>query len=164
MSQLELTQTPVAKTGMLIRRSVSDVFAAFIDPAITTQFWFTKSSGRLEAGRQVKWEWEMYGTSTQVSVKTVEPNRRIVIEWDGYSGRTTVEWKFASLENGTTFVSITESGWTGDGDTLVKYACNSTQGFTWTLAGLKALLEHEIRLNLVADRFPKGPREPYPDQ
>jgi hypothetical protein len=24
------------------------------------------------------------------------------------------------------------------------------------LAGLKALLEHNVRLNLVADRFPKG--------
>jgi hypothetical protein len=34
---------------------------------------------------------------------------------------------------------------------------------TWTLAGLKALLEHGIRLNLVADRFPKAPQEPYPD-
>jgi hypothetical protein len=41
---------------------------------------------------------------------------------------------------------------------------SSTEGFTWTLAGLKALLEHNIRLNLVADRFPNGPHDPYPDQ
>jgi hypothetical protein len=27
------------------------------------------------------------------------------------------------------------------------------------LAGLKALLEHNVRLNLVADRFPKGLEE-----
>jgi hypothetical protein len=32
----------------------------------------------------------------------------------------------------------------------------STQGFSLVLAGLKALLEHNVRLNLVADRFPKG--------
>jgi len=32
----------------------------------------------------------------------------------------------------------------------------STGGFTIVLAGLKALLEHNIQLNLVADRFPKG--------
>jgi uncharacterized protein YndB with AHSA1/START domain len=164
MSQLQLRRMPVAKTGMLIRKSVSDVFAAFVDPATTTQFWFTRSSGRLEAGKQIKWEWEMYDVSTQVAVKVIEPNKRIVIEWDGYSGRTTVEWKFASQKEGATFVSITESGWTGDADELVKYACNATQGFTWTLAGLKALLEHGVRLNLVADRFPKGPHEPYPDQ
>jgi hypothetical protein len=61
-------------------------------------------------------------------------------------------------------VSITESGWTGTGDELVEYATTATQGFTWTLAGLKALLEHNVRLNLVADRFPRGPGEPYPDE
>jgi uncharacterized protein YndB with AHSA1/START domain len=149
---------------MLIRRPVADVFAAFVDPEVTTKFWFTRSSGRLEAGRQVKWEWEMYGVSTQVMPKVIEPNKRIVIEWDGYSGRTTVEWKFAPQTDGTTFVSIAESGWTGDADELVKYVSNSTQGFTWTLAGLKALLEHNVRLNLVADRFPKGPEKPYPDE
>lgn len=164
MTKLQLTQAPVAKTGMLIREAVGKVFNAFIDPAVTTRFWFTKSSGPLETGKQVKWEWEMYGASTQVDVKVIEPRKRIVIEWDGYSGRTTVEWKFATLEKDTTFVSITESGWTGSGDELAEYACNSTQGFTWTLAGLKALLEHDIQLNLVADRFPKGPQQPYPDQ
>ena len=149
---------------MLIRRPVADVFAVFLDPETTTKFWFTKSSGRLELGKQVKWEWEMYGASTQVTVKAIEPNKRILIEWDGYGSRTTVEWKFASHENGTTFVSITESGWTGDADEFVSYVSNSTQGFTWTLAGLKALLEHNVRLNLVADRFPNGPEELYPDE
>jgi uncharacterized protein YndB with AHSA1/START domain len=104
----------------------------------------------------------MYGAATRVTAKVIEPNKRIVIEWDGYSGRTMVEWKFAPQAGGT-FVSIAESGWTGDADELVKYVANSTQGFTWTLAGLKALLEHDIRLNVVADRFPKGPAEPYPD-
>lgn len=105
----------------------------------------------------------MYGVSTQVIARQIEPNRRIVIEWDGYSGRTTVEWKFAAQKDGT-FVSITESGWTGTGDELVAYANDSSQGFTWTLAGLKALLEHNVQLNLVADRFPRGPADPYPDE
>jgi uncharacterized protein YndB with AHSA1/START domain len=164
MSNLSSTNEPVAKTGMLIRRPVAEVFAAFVEPEITTKFWFTKSSGRLEPGKQVKWEWQMYGASTAVLVKALEPNKRILVEWDGYTGRTNVEWKFAGLTAETTFVSITEWGWTGDRDELVEYVSNSTQGFTWTLAGLKALLEHNVRLNLVADRFPKGPEEPYPDE
>lgn len=164
MNDIQFKQPPVAKTGMLIRRPVAEVFAAFIDPEVTTRFWFTRSSGRLEAGKQVRWEWEMYGASTEVTVNVIEPDKRIVIEWDGYSGRTTVEWKFASRKDGTTFVSITESGWTGDADELIRYVRDSTEGFTWTLAGLKALLEYDIRLNLVADRFPNGPKDPYPDQ
>jgi uncharacterized protein YndB with AHSA1/START domain len=164
MSNLTLEHAPVAKTAMLIRKPVAVVFAAFVDPGVTTRFWFTKSSGRLEAGKQVEWKWEMYGASTQVTVKILEPNKRIVIEWDGYSGRTTVEWKFAAHADDATFVGITESGWTGSGDELVRYVTDSTEGFTWTLAGLKALLEHDVRLNAVADRFPNGPGEPFPDE
>jgi uncharacterized protein YndB with AHSA1/START domain len=146
---------------MFIRRPAAEVFAAFVDPAVTTRFWFTKSSGRLEAGKRVRWEWEMYGASTEVAVQVLEPDRRIVIEWDGYSGRTRVEWRFAPLPGGT-FVSVRESGWTGDADSLLQYVSESTHGFTWTLAGLKAWLEHGVRLNLVADRFPEGPATPYP--
>jgi uncharacterized protein YndB with AHSA1/START domain len=152
--KLEITRAPVATTEMLIRRPVEEVFEAFIDPDVTTNFWFSKSTGRLEVGHEVRWDWEMYGASTLVLVKTIEPNKRIVIEWDGYSGRTTVEWKFSARDNATTYVVVTESGWTGNGDELVKYVVESTQGFTWTLAGLKASLEHGIKLNLVADKNP----------
>ena len=147
---------PITKTGMLIRKPAAEVFEAFVDPSVTTRFWFTKSSGRLETGKQVQWEWEMYGISIPVTAKVVEPNRRLVVEWPGYSGLTTVEWTFAAQQDGTTFVEITETGFTGDGDQLVKQVTDSTQGFSLVLAGLKALLEHGVRLNLVADRYPKG--------
>jgi uncharacterized protein YndB with AHSA1/START domain len=156
MENLHLTQIPVASTGMLIRRPVADVFEALVNPAITTKFWFTKSSGRLEPGKQVQWDWEMYDVSVQVTAKVIEPNQRIVIAWPGYSGPTTVEWVFAPHADGTTFVSVAESGFSGTGDELVKYVADSTQGFSLMLAGLKALLEHNVRLNLTADRYPKG--------
>ncbi len=156
MDRPQLTQTPITKTAMLIRRPVAEVFDAFVNPAITTKFWFTKSSGPLETGKQVQWDWEMYGVGAPVTAKVIEPNRRIVIEWPGYSGLTTVEWTFAAQQDGTTFVTITESGFTGTGDELVQQVTDSTGGFTLVLAGLKALLEHNIQLNLVGDRFPAG--------
>ncbi len=159
MNSLQLKQVPATKTGMLIRRPVAEVFEAFINPEITTKFWFTRSSGRLETGKQVQWDWEMYGISIPVTAKVIEPNKRIVIEWPGYSGLTTVEWIFESQEDGTTFVRISETGFSGDGDELVKQVTDSTQGFSLVLAGLKALLEHNVKLNLVADRFPKGIEE-----
>ena len=159
MDNLRLTQVPTVKTGMLIRRPIADVFEAFVNPEITTKFWFTKSSGRLEVGKQVQWSWEMYGISILVTAKAIEPNRRIVIEWPGHGSPTIVECTFAAQEDGTTFVRITNEGFTGDGDALVKQATDSTQGFSLVLAGLKALLEHDVRLNLVADRYPKGIEE-----
>jgi uncharacterized protein YndB with AHSA1/START domain len=153
---LVLTRAPITDTGMLIRKPVADVFEAIVNPEITTQFWFTRSSGRLVAGQPIRWEWEMYDVSIEVTAKAIEPNRRIAIEWPGYSGRTTVEWTFQPLRDGTTFVRVTESGFTGTGDQLVKYVAESTQGFSLMLAGLKALLEHGVKLNLVGDRYPKG--------
>ncbi len=150
----QLTQAPVAKAEMLIRRPIAEVFEAFVDPAITSRFWFTKSSGRLEPGKQVRWEWEMFGSSVEVSVKAIEQNKRILIEWSGYGAPTTVEWVFTPRPDSTTFVSITNSGFSGDGDEVVEQAIGSTGGFTLVLAGLKALLEHDINLNLVSDRFP----------
>jgi len=159
MSNFQLKQVPISKTGMLIRRPVAEVFEALVNPDITTKFWFTKSSGRLEAGKQAQWKWDMYDISIPVTAKAIEPNKRIVIEWPGYSGLSTVEWIFVPQEDGATFVSITEAGFTGDGDELVKQVTDSTQGFTLVLAGLKALLEHNIQLNLVADRYPKGIEE-----
>jgi uncharacterized protein YndB with AHSA1/START domain len=139
---------------MLIRRPVADVFAAFVDPAITTRFWFTKGSGPLEPGARVRWEWEMYGAAVEVDVKAVEPNERILIEWEGNPTPTTVEWRFAPRPDGATFVEIENAGFGGDGDAAVAQALDATEGFTLVLAGLKALLEHGLSLNLVADRFP----------
>ena len=51
MANLQLTQAPVAKAEMLIRKPVAEVFEAFVDPEITRRFWFTKSTGRLETGK-----------------------------------------------------------------------------------------------------------------
>ncbi len=158
-TSLQLTQAPIAKAEMLIRKPIADVFEAFINPEITTKFWFTKSSGTLETGRQITWTWEMYDVSTQVNVKEVEKNKRIVVEWSGYDAPNTVEWRFSPYEDGATYVSITNSGFKGDGDKVVNDALDSKGGFTWVLAGLKALLEHGIELNLIADAFPKRLRE-----
>ena len=37
---------------MLIRKPVSQVFEAFIDPALTSNFWFTKGSDKLEVNKK----------------------------------------------------------------------------------------------------------------
>lgn len=153
METLQLTQMPEAKTAMLIRRPVAEVFEAFINPAFTSKFWFTRGSGRLEQGKEVQWDWEMYHFSTLVRVKAIEEKKRILIEWSGY-GTTMVEWIFTAPSENTTFVSITNTGFSGNGDELVNQAISSTEGFTFVLSGLKAFLEHNISLNLVADRQP----------
>lgn len=148
---LSLNHIPAVQADMLIRRPVEEVFAAFIDPAITTQFWFTKSTGKLEAGKRIRWEWEMYGVSDDIYVKEIEQNKLIRIE---SSDNTTVEWRFTARADNETFVTITNSGFAGTGDEIINQVVDSTGGYTMVLCGLKAYLEHNINLNLVADRAP----------
>jgi uncharacterized protein YndB with AHSA1/START domain len=132
------------------------VFQAIIDPAITTRFWFTGSTGKLEPGATVEGDWEMYGVSTRVFVREVEEDRRIVIDWGDGDESTTVEFRFTPHENEGTYMEVTESGLGGDGDQIVSHVAGSTSGFCQVLCALKALLEHDIVLTVVADRFPKG--------
>jgi uncharacterized protein YndB with AHSA1/START domain len=157
MENLQLNRVPVAKAQMLIRRPAAEVFEAFADPAVTSQFWFTKGSGKLEVGKKVRWDWEMYGVSSQVDVKAIEPNRRILVEWSSPDSKpTTVEWRFDPRPGDTTFVTITNTGFSGNGDQIVDQAIDSMGGFSLVLAGLKALLEHNVALNLVADPAPEA--------
>lgn len=151
-----LINEPLAKTEMLIRRPIAEVFQAFVDPEITTKFWFTSSSGPMETGKFLKWTWDMYGVSTNVHVIEVEENQRILIEWEDSNGYTPVEWIFIPHSEDSTFVSITNTGFFGSPDDIVKQALDSMGGFTIVLCGLKAYLEHNIELNLVADKAPQA--------
>lgn len=148
---------PIVRAQMLIRRPVAEVFEAFADPAITTKFWFTKSSGRLVEGETVRWEWEMYGASGDVSVKALEQDKRILIEWN--DPPCPVEWLFTARADETTLVSISNWGFKGNDDEVVAQALDSMGGFTSVLAGLKAYLEHNIALNLVADHYPDAHKQ-----
>ena len=141
---------PVVKAEMLIRKPPADVFNAFVDPAITTKFWFTKSSGKLEAGKRARWEWEMYGVGDDVDVQAIEPNKRISFEWS-FPKSNLVEMTFAPHAKGT-MLSITNSGLRGDD--VIAEALDLTQGWNLVLAAAKAWLEHCIDLNLVADKAP----------
>jgi uncharacterized protein YndB with AHSA1/START domain len=152
---MEIQSEPKVVTAMLIRRPIEEVFEAFVDPEITSKFWFTKGSARLAAGEKVRWDWEMYGKSGDVSVDACEPGRRICVQM-GPTGQpsTTAEWTFDRRGEDQTFVTITNSGFEGAGDDVVGQALGSTQGFTLVLAGAKAYLEHGLQLNLVEDRYP----------
>ncbi|KAB8125963.1 polyketide cyclase [Gracilibacillus oryzae] len=148
---LTLNQKPEIKSEMLIRRPINEVFEAFVDPEVTTQFWFTKSSGRLEQGKQIRWEWEMYGVADDIYVEKVEPNKAIRIQ---SADKTITEWNFTARSENDTFVSITQSGFPGNGDEMVNYAIGSMGGYTMVLCALKALLEHNVKLNVIADTAP----------
>jgi uncharacterized protein YndB with AHSA1/START domain len=154
---------PNVEVSTLIRRPPADVFAAFVDPATTTRFWFTKSSGPLAPGATVRWEWEMYGVADTVVVKEFDAPERFVVVTGGGDGLT-VEFRFTPREEGTV-VTVTESGFNGApsdpgfsgvADDVIGYVAGSTGGYTTALCAAKALLEHGIELGAVRDKFPEN--------
>jgi uncharacterized protein YndB with AHSA1/START domain len=146
---------------MLIRRPVAEVFEAFVDPAITARFWFSRGSGRLEPGARVHWEWEMYGFATDICVKAVEQNRRILIDWNP---PTEVEWRFEDRGSDRTWVEVENRGFAGSPDQQVEKALDSTGGFALVLAGAKIWLEHGIEPGFVRDRHPDAWVEGWKDR
>ena len=144
-----------AKAQMGIHKPAAEVFEAFVDPAITRNFWFTGGTGRLKVNQPVEWEWEMYQLKVPAVAKIVEPPEKLVFEWG--SPAKTVEILFHALEPAFTWVDITERGPVGeDGVPAAEAIIDSTGGFTTVLDGMKAYLEHGLHLNLIKDKYPKA--------
>ncbi|EID73865.1 SRPBCC family protein [Imtechella halotolerans] len=149
---MDKIENPIVECQMMIRKPISEVFQAFVDPTITTKFWFTKSSGILEKEKSVTWEWEMYGVSDTIKIIELVPNHLISIEWD--NPKTIVDFEFSELSKETTYVVIKNYGFSQTGNELIEVIKNNTGGFTTVLDGLKAYLEFGIELNLISDKFP----------
>lgn len=147
-----MSPTVYVEAQMLIRKPIEDVFEAFINPEVTTNFWFTKSSGKLEENKTITWEWEMYGVKSEVKVHQIIPNQLIKTEWGDPS--TNVDYEFKTMEKGT-LVVIKSYRFSQTGEDLLRQINDNTGGFTTVLDGCKAYLEHGIKLNLIEDKFPK---------
>jgi uncharacterized protein YndB with AHSA1/START domain len=148
-----MNNKPTADAQMLIRKPVSEVFQAFVDPTITTKFWFTKSTGRLVEGATVVWEWEMYNVRDEVRVDKLVRDQVIKITWG--DPKSKVDFDFQKAGPDKTFVKITCYDFTQTDGELIDIIKDYTGGFTVVLDGLKAYLEHDVILNLIEDKFPK---------
>lgn len=145
-----------AKAQTMIRAQAAKVFEAFVDPAATTKFWFSRSSGPLAAGETVHWDWEMYGAGDDVHVRDLEPDRSIVFDWGGEGTLSRVVMTFTSLDDGSTFVEAVNSGFHGDAESVVAQALDSNGGFTTVLCAAKVWLEHGINARLIEDKYPQA--------
>ncbi len=149
-------ETPVAVAGMLIRKPIDEVYEAFIDPAITSRFWYSRGSARLDSGKPIQWMWDQHGVTVDGEARELVPNQRIRVDWSaGGEPATTIAWTFRELPEGT-FVEVENHGFVGDDDDVIAQALDSVGGFTLLMAGAKAWLERGIELNLVNDRYPAG--------
>lgn len=135
-----------------INKPVAEVFNAVVDSELITRYFTNAVSGGLAAGDEVQWTWDEYGTNT-VFVKTVTANKLIELTLDSRNWAKTsddayevlVTMEFEALDDNTTMVSISESGWRRD-DEGYKGSHDNCGGWQDMLLCLKAYLEHGVDL------------------
>ncbi|NGN64700.1 polyketide cyclase [Streptomyces sp. A7024] len=149
-----MTHPPVAYACMLVRTPAETAFRAFADPAVTTRFWYSKSSGPLVAGASLRWEWETYGAAADVWVEEVREPELIRFAWGNAERPTVVEVRFTGRGADATFVEVRETGFMGSGAEVVSWLNDTVGGFTTALCAMKAWLEHGIELGAVPDHHP----------
>ena len=136
---------------MLVWRPVAEVFNAFIDPSITSKFWFTRSSGPLEEGKTVIWEWEINDASALVKVDEIIINKLIRLNWE--HPIPIVEIEFITYGDQATLVIIRNFTVNLVVGEIVDEIVECTSNLTSVLDGLKAYLEHDTNLNLIRDKL-----------
>ena len=142
----------VART--IVRKPMSEVFAAFADAETMSRFWFARKDDGLVEGEAVTFYMgpEKGAFSFDVRIKAVNKPHRIVMEWDGPDGiATQVTYSFDETEEGDTVLTIEEAGFSGSVEDQVARALDSTRGFNQVIIAAKALIEHGVRINVVED-------------
>lgn len=147
------TDEITAKATILVRKPRDDVFNAFVDPAVMSKFWLKRRDQGLREGDTVTW---FIGDGSdapeiEVRVKSVKPPSQLIIEWGEGDQFTTVSWTLEDQNADTTRLTIEECGFTGSREEVIARVLDSTGGFNQVIVALKALLEHNAVINVVAD-------------
>jgi uncharacterized protein YndB with AHSA1/START domain len=143
------------KAALQIQKSVHEVFEAIVDPAKMSNYFISKSSGRMEEGKKINWEFPEFNMKFPVQIGKIKKDRSISYRWGAAGKETTVEMMLEPFENNSTVVRITEKSMNND-EEGIKWLQGNTEGWANFLACMKAYLEYEINLRQGAFDFRKG--------
>lgn len=137
-----------------INRSVSEVFNAVVDPELICKYFAERTDGGLIEGNRVTWFWQDWG-EYPVNVISVDQNRLVKIAFDTKDWKKTgedeiactitAELEFESINEGSSNLTISESGW-GTDDAGLKGSHENCSGWTHFAMCLKGYVEHGLNL------------------
>ena len=96
------------KTALQIQKPAAEVFEAIADPAKMTNYFISKSTGRIEGGKNLVWNFPEFNMDVLVRVNKVELDKYISFYWDSGDKQLLVEMNLASGEDNSTLVTVTE--------------------------------------------------------
>ncbi len=130
--------------SLRIRGSIAEIFEAWIDPAIASNWLCDRLEGRWQAGQNVYW---VFGELRQeLRVSQVEPKKRLIFRWNAYGVQpeTEVEIEFRDLGNEVGLV-LKEGSWSLTLEE-VKVALDKACGWENVFCRLKAWIEAKVKL------------------
>ena len=145
-------QTLEIKTALQILKPVNEVFEAIVDPNKMSNYFISKSSGKMEDGKQIKWQFPEFDMEFPIRIDKIESNKYISYYWDIDGIELLVEMTLTPKENNSTVVTITEKSRNND-EAGIKWLMGNTEGWANFLACLKAYLEYGINLRKGAFDF-----------
>lgn len=140
-------------TSLQMSKTPEEVFEAIIDPEHMSQYFISKSSGKMEAGKTLDWEFPEFPGSFPVRIKSIIPHTSIIFEWDGDSHPLTVTISLKRMDK-STLVTVEEKEMDHN-EAGLNWLKNNTAGWANFLACLKAYLEYGINLRKGAFDFMK---------
>ena len=140
---------PIAKTSILIRRPVSEVFDSFVDPEKITKFWLSSTTGALGDGKSATWYFMVEGAVTNFEVISFDLNKQIDIKWEDGS---ISEFHFDRIDDSKSILDIKSYGFAGTTQEKIEAAIDSTSGFTFVVCDLKTYLEEGKSMNICRDK------------
>ncbi len=135
------------ETSLKIQKPAHEVFEAIVDPKKISNYFISKSSGRLEQGKTITWQFPEMDMEFPVRVNKMQTDKFISYDWDNFEDgvATTVEIELKPREEGETFVTVTEKS-RDNNEAGIKWLKGNTGGWANFLACLKAWLEYGINL------------------
>lgn len=131
-----------AKASLQIQKPITEVFEAIVNPEHLTKYFISYSSGKMETGKELDWEFKDFpGTFPVKNIKINSPES-ISFVWDE---QTVVKIALTEQPDMSTVIHITEGEKELNKKNL-KWLTENTFGWANFLDCLKAYLEYGIQL------------------
>lgn len=141
------------KAALQIQKTAHEVFDAIVNPAKMSNYFISKSSGRMEEDQTIIWRFPEFDSDIPVRIGKMKQDEYISFNWDSGNGSELfVEITLTSQTNSSTVVRITEKN-TGNEKADIAWLVGNTEGWANFLACLKAYLEYGINLRKGAFDF-----------
>ncbi|MCX6236110.1 MAG: SRPBCC domain-containing protein [Bacteroidia bacterium] len=138
-------QTLEIKTALQIQKTSAEVFEAIVDQQKMSNYFISKSTGRMEEGNNLIWNFPEFDIDIPIRVGKIVQDKYISYYWTVGDQELLVEMTLTPREDNSTLMTITEKSKNND-EEGIKWLMGNTEGWANFLACLKAYLEYGINL------------------